>query len=307
MAITAAMVKELRDSTGAGMMDCKKALQENDGDFDASVKYLRENGTAKAAKKGGRIAAEGLIGGYVGNGSAVIIEVNCETDFVARNDDFIAFTNGMAEQVATSKPADVDALKAAKSIADASKTVEEVLTAKISTIGENLVLRRFNVLTNDNTYGFYSHGGRIGVMVEIASADASKKDDALIAQTAKDIAMHVASENPIALNADSVDAKLLDEERDIYKNQALAEGKPEAIVAKIVEGKVSRFLKERCLLEQEFVKDPDVTISKLLVNKGKDLGTELTLVSFTRFEVGEGIEKKSEGSLAEEVAKLTSN
>ncbi|MCP4500028.1 MAG: elongation factor Ts [Deltaproteobacteria bacterium] len=307
MAITAAQVKELRETTGAGMMDCKKALQETDGNLDAAIKYLREKSGAKVEKKGGRIAAEGLVAGFIGNGAAALIEVNCETDFVSLNKDFIAFAADMAEQVASEKPADVDALKASNSLKVSGKSVDEVLTEKTATIGEKLVLRRFQLLTNNNAYGFYSHGGRIGVMVEIAVADAAKKDDALVAQVAKDIAMHVASENPIALDASSVDAKLLDEERDIYKNQALAEGKPEVIVGKIVEGRVKKFLKERCLVEQEFVKDPDVTVAKLLVNKGKDLDTELTLVSFTRYGVGEGIEKKSEGSLAEEVAKMTAS
>mgnify|MGYP000176566801 CR=1 FL=1 len=305
MAITAAMVKELRDATGAGMMDCKKALTENDGNMDAAVKYLREKGAAKAAKKGARVAAEGLIGGFIADGTAALVEVNCETDFVARNDDFKGFVSEVAEHVAAEKPADADAMKEQNWVKDSGKKVSEVLTEKVATIGENLVLRRVQFLEGGDAYGFYSHGGKIGVVVELSVSDDAKKGDDLVAQVAKDIAMHVAAENPIALNSDDVDQEVLDEERDIYKNQALADGKPENIVEKVVEGRIKKFLKERCLVEQSFVKDPDVTVAKFLTNKGKDLGADLNVVGYTRFEVGEGIEKKDEGSLAEEVAKMT--
>lgn len=301
--ITAGMVKELREKTGAGMMDCKKALTENDGDIDAAVKYLREKGAASADKKGGRIAAEGLVGIFAGADAAALLEVNCETDFVARNEDFQKFVADATGLVGTTNPADVDALKST-AWADGGKPTSEVLAAKIATIGENLVLRRFDRFEGAAAYGCYSHGGKIGVIVELTSEDASKKGDASLEKLARDVAMHVASENPIALGSDSVDEAVVANERDIFRAQALADGKKPEIVEKVVEGRVRKFFKERCLLEQEFVKDPDYTVKKLVDKVGKELGTTIAISRYARFEVGEGIEKKQD-NLAEEVAKMT--
>lgn len=302
-AITAGMVKELREKTGAGMMDCKKALTENDGDMDASIKFLREKGAATADKKGARVAAEGLVGIYAGDDNAALLEVNCETDFVARNEEFKAFVADATKLVSEKNPADVDALKGLD-WPGAGKPTSEVLTDKIATIGENLVLRRLNRFEGGAAYGSYSHGGKIGVIVEITVADESKKGDASLSQLARDVAMHVASENPIALGPDDVDASVIENEKDIFRAQALADGKKPEIVEKVVEGRVRKFYKERCLLEQEFVKDPDLTVKKLVDKVGKELGTEAKISRYARFGVGEGIEKKQD-NLAEEVAKMT--
>ncbi|KGN02866.1 elongation factor Ts [Clostridium novyi A str. 4570] len=298
--VTAKMVKELRERTGAGMMDCKKALTETDGDMEKAVEFLREKGLAAAAKKAGRVAAEGLVTTYLSedNKTAVALEVNCETDFVSINESFVEFTNSIAKQIATSDVKDVEELLEAKYIADENVTVKEALTALIAKIGENMNIRRFEKLTIDNgVINGYVHGeGRIGVLVELGC----EKESDILMPLAKDIAMQVAAANPLFLDETSVDEEALDKEREIYRAQALNEGKPEKIVEKMVEGRVKKYLKEVCLIDQVWVKNSDYTIKKLLEEKSKEVGSPITLCKFVRFERGEGLEKKEE-NFAEEV------
>ncbi len=292
--VTAKMVKELRERTGAGMMDCKKALTQTDGDMEKAVEFLREKGLAAAAKKAGRVAAEGLVTTYLSedNKTAVALEVNCETDFVAVNGSFIEFTNSIAKQIATSDVKDVEALLEAKYILDENVTVKEALTALIAKIGENMNIRRFEKLTIDNgVINGYVHGeGRIGVLVELSC----EKESDILMPLAKDIAMQVAAANPLFLDETSVDEEALDKEREIYRAQALNEGKPEKIVEKMVEGRLNKWLSEISLVDQPFVRDSDITVKQYLDNN------KSTIKSFTRIEVGEGIEKREE-DFAEEV------
>jgi elongation factor Ts len=312
-AISASMVKELREKTGAGMMDCKKALQSSEGDLDAAIKFLREKGLAAASKKAGRIAAEGLVGICVAEGEAAMIEVNCETDFVAKNSDFQNFVVDMAHHVVEANPGKVktedsgagEALYEQAFTKDQSKKVVDVLNDKISTIGENIALRRFERFTKGNTYGSYLHGGgTIGVLTQLNTSDPEKGTSETLKILARDLAMHIASENPLAIDRNGVDPALIESEREIFRKQALDQGKPEKIVDKIVDGRINKFLQESCLIEQGFIKDPDTTIKKLLAKLGAELGTDITVTQFTRYKVGEGIEKKSD-NLAEEVAKMT--
>lgn len=286
MAITAALVKELRERTGSGMMECKKALVESNGDIDAAIEAMRKAGLAKADKKSDRVAAEGLIAIEVSSDGkqAVMLEVNSETDFVAKADDFIEFVNEVAKVTLAEKPADLDALSALPlASGDSVDTVRQALIAKI---GENIQLRRFNMMSIDKgLIGTYRHGDRIGSMVAITAAN-----DVL----AKDVAMHVAASRPQAISAADLPAELLDKERDIVATQARDSGKPEAIIEKMVEGRMKKFVNEISLLGQSFVKDPDVTVEKLLAQ------SDATVTEFALFEVGEGIEKK-EDNFAEEV------
>jgi elongation factor Ts len=304
--ITAAMVKELREKTGAGMMDCKKALAETGGAMEDAITFLREKGLAAAAKKAGRLAAEGLVRTFIEGGTAALVELNCETDFVARNEDFQTFAQQLAEQVCKQNPKDVDALLASKSMHDSGKTVQELVNGKISTIGENISVRRFSRLDSGEVYGEYLHGGgSIGVLVELKLGDAGKASDEALQGLARDLAMHGASENPISVRREEVPQATIDTERGIFKQQALESGKPENIVDKIVDGRINKFFAESVFLEQPFVKDPDVTVKKLLEQVGKDAGTTVELKSFARFKVGEGIEKRAADNLADEVAKMT--
>ncbi|OON96297.1 MAG: translation elongation factor Ts [Epulopiscium sp. Nele67-Bin005] len=298
MAVTAGMVKELRERTGAGMMDCKKVLQEVDGDLDRAIEVLREKGLAKAAKKAGRIAAEGLVKEAISadGKSAAIVEINSETDFVAKNDQFVTFVNQVAQIVLDNEVADVDALKALPWVEDASKTVGDVLTEKIALIGENLTIRRFARVSSTGTVAAYTHGGgKIVVLVEVDSTDAKA------AEVARNVAMQIAAVNPeyISMNEVSEDKKA--KEREILMVQAKNENpdKPDNIIEKMIVGRLNKQLKEICLLEQEYVKDPDFTVAKYVKN---ELGSEDVVKSFVRFETGEGIEKKEE-NFAEEVAK----
>lgn len=313
MAITAQMVKELREKTGAGMMDCKKALTENNGDLEAAVTFLREKGLAAAAKKAGRIAAEGLVGIFFEGNVAALCEVNCETDFVAKNEDFQRLTADVTEHVAQQNPAKVkgedegegEALYDQAFLKNSEKTVNDIVTERIATIGENIGVRRFMRMSGGDAYGAYNHGsGNIGVIVELKLGDASKASEDSIKSLAKDLAMHVASEAPLALRREELDADIVEQERQIFRQQALDSGKPENIVDKIVEGRVQKFYAESCLVEQGFIKDPDVKVQKRIEQVGKDLGTTVELTRYARFKVGEGIEKKSD-NLAEEVAKMT--
>lgn len=301
--ITAQMVKELREMTGAGMMDCKKALSESNGDIEKAVEILREKGLAAAAKKAGRIAAEGIVKTYVSEDGKVasIVEVNCETDFVAVNEDFVTFADNVAKQAAQTNANTIEELVAEKYIADESKTVTETVTGLIAKIGENMAVRRFQKLTvEQGAISSYIHGGgRIGVLVKLEC----EKESELLKELAKDVAMQVAATNPLFLNREAVDNEALEKEKEIYRVQALNEGKPENIVDKMVMGRVNKYYKEVCLVEQVWVKNGDYTITKYLQEESKKIGADITVTRFARFERGEGIEKK-EDNFAEEVQKM---
>ena len=297
--ITASMVKELREKTNAGMMDCKKALVATDGDLEASVNWLREKGLAAVAKKAGRIAAEGLVGIAADGDVCAMVEVNCETDFVAKNPEFQDFVKGLAAIVAKTNPADVEALSAS---AMEGKTVKDVLTEKIARIGENMTLRRFARATG--VLGSYSHmGGNIGVIIELSVGDAAKGSSDTAKMLAKDLAMQVAASSPLYLTRDQADQKTLENEKNIAREKAKAEGKPEKILEKIAEGAANKFLAENVLIEQAFVKDDKLTVVKHVEKVAKELGTTVTVKAMHRFKVGEGIEKKAD-DFAAEVAKM---
>jgi len=283
MAITASLVKELRERTGAGMMECKKVLVETDGDIEAAMDLLRTRGQAKAGKVADRTAAEGVVLFGTDNGVAAIIEVNSETDFVARDENFLGFANKAVELLLANKPADVDALSALE--AD-GKTLENLRTDLVAKIGENISVRRFNVFEPKGAVGAYVHGGRIGAVVDVEGGDE---------ELARDIAMHIAASNPVCIDEDGVPADDLEREKKILTEQALNEGKPAEIVEKMIAGRLRKHLAQITLVGQPFVKDPDVTVGKLLDSKGAKVA------SYVRFEVGEGIEKKEE-NFAEEVA-----
>ena len=289
--ISASMVKDLREKTGAGMMDCKKALTETNGDMEKAIEYLREKGITKAAKKSSRIAAEGLVLAYVSEDNKIgaAVEVNSETDFVAKNDEFRTFVQALAKQVALNNPADVEALLNEEYIEEAGKKVSEVLTDKVAKIGENMNIRRFvRFETTDGLVESYIHGnGKIAVLVNMKNADT---------ELAKDICMQVAAARPEFLDEASVPAERLAKEMEILKAQAMNEGKPEAIAEKVVQGRIGKFYSEICLVDQEFVKNPDMKISELLKTKNAEI------VEFARIEKGEGLEKKEE-NFAEEVMK----
>ena len=287
MAITAQMVKELREKTGAGMMDCKKALTETNGDMEQAIDFLREKGIAKAAKKSDRIAAEGLTYIETQGNEAVILEVNSETDFVAKNEGFKKLTKELAAHILANKPA--DAAEAATQKMENGATVEEHINSAIATIGEKLSLRRFAVATKTDAdaFGAYLHaGGRIGVLTVLSGTT----EEAV----AKDVAMHIAAINPKYISRDQVSAEETEREREVLTQQALNEGKPEKIVAKMVEGRLGKFFEDICLLDQTFVKNPDQKVRQFVESKGA------TVESFVRFEVGEGIEKRQD-NFAEEV------
>lgn len=292
MAISAQAVKELRERTGAGMMDCKRALEETAGDMEKAIDLLREKGIAKAAKKSGRIAAEGLTATAVAGNVAAIVEVNCETDFVGKNPEFQALVKDIAEHVVSQRPATVEeALE--QPFKGAGETLAHVINEKISTIGENISFRRFFVSEKSDTgaFGAYLHmGGRIGVLVTLEGT----QDESL----ARDLGMHAAASNPRFANREEVSQDEIEREREVLKNQALAEGKPANIVEKMVEGRLSKFFEEYVLVEQPFVKDPDKKVAALLKEAGA------TLKEFVRFQVGEGIEKKQEDFAAEVMAQV---
>ena len=298
--ITAAMVKELRERTGSGMMDCKKALSETNGDMEKAVEVLREKGLAAATKKAGRIAAEGIVTTYISEDmkTGSVVEVNCETDFVAANDDFKALAANVAKMAATTTVTTVEELLAEKYVGDESITLQDAVTALIAKLGENMSVRRFEKFVVDNgIIQSYIHGnGKIGVLVQLAC----DKQDEVLKTVAKDVAMQVAAANPLFLNKDQVDNESLEKEKEIYRVQALNEGKPENIVDKMVMGRISKYYKEVCLVDQVWVKNGDYTISKYLQEEGKKLGASMNVVKFARFERGEGIEKKEE-NFAEEV------
>lgn len=288
--ITAELVKKLREKTGAGMMDCKKVLTETDGDMEKAIELLRERGIAKAAKKSDRIAAEGLVETYISDDGKVgsVVEVNSETDFVAKNQEFIDFVKNIAKQVATQNPANVEELLGQKYIEDATKTVKEILTDKIATIGENMSIRRFARFESQGLVESYIHGaGKIAVLVDL---ETGSKD------VAKDVCMQIAAARPEYVCKEEVPAEQVSKEMEILKAQAINEGKSEQIAEKMVQGRIGKFYSEICLLDQPFVKESDIKVGKMLENNNAKV------VRFARFEKGEGLEKKEE-NFAEEVMK----
>jgi len=291
MQITASMVKELRDRTGSGMMECKKALQEADGNIDTAIENMRKAGLAKADKKSGRVAAEGRVAIEISEDgkSAAVVEVNCETDFVSGGDEFLSFVQAVAKTALVNQPADIAALSE-MTLEGSTDSVELVRKAMIAKIGENIQLRRFELLKTENgKFGSYLHGTRMGVLVEMENGT----DDLI-----KDIAMHIAASNPVCVSEADVPAEVLEKEKEILRAQALDSGKPADIVEKMLVGRVRKYLAEITLLGQSFVKDPDKTVETLLADAGA------TVNRFVRYEVGEGIEKKQDNFADEVMAQV---
>ncbi len=302
--ITAALVKSLRDQSGAGMMDCKKALSATDGDVEAAVDWLRKKGLAAAAKKSGRVAAEGLVAVKAEGNKAAVIEINSETDFVARNEQFQAFVSDMAGVVFENGSTDVDAISAA-AYPGSSKTVGEVLTDNISIIGENMNIRRAAILeVEEGLVATYIHGavadglGKIAVLVGLKSSASAD----VLAGLGKQLAMHIAAANPASLNEADLDPAILEREKQVQMDKARESGKPENIIEKMIIGRMRKYLEEVVLLHQTFVIDGETKISKVIDNAAKEAGTDIELVSFVRMELGEGIEKKEEDFAAEVAA-----
>ena len=288
--ITASLVKELREKTGAGMMDCKKVLTETDGDMEKAAELLRERGITKAAKKSDRIAAEGLVYCYLAEDKklGVVLEVNAETDFVAKNDEFRKFVADTAKHIAVKNPATVEELLEQKALVDETKTIKDILTDKIATIGENMTVRRFARFETDGLIETYTHGdGKIGVMVEFAKGTS---------EVARDVCMQIAAARPEYLNEAEVPSDVVEHEMEILKAQAMNEGKPAEIAEKMVKGRIGKFYGEICLVDQAFVKNPDITVKELLKQNDAEI------IRFVRFEKGEGLQKREE-NFAEEVAK----
>ncbi len=286
MAITAALVKELRERTGSGMMECKKALVETSGDLEAAIESMRKSGQAKAAKKAGRTAAEGVIVIKLDDGKGAMVEINCETDFVAKDKNFKAFANAVGARALTGNASSAEELAAEPLHDDAATTVNEAREALIAKLGENMAVRRIERMESSGGSMYsYCHGVRIGVVVEVEGGDD---------ELGKDLAMHIAASNPMCVSSDQVAQEVQDKERDIFKAQALESGKPENIVEKMIDGRMRKFLAEITLMGQPFVKDTDMTVEKLLKQRGAKV------LQFRRLEVGEGIEKKQE-NFADEV------
>ena len=304
MAITASMVKELREMTGAGMMDCKKALNETNGDMGAAIEFLRKNGQAKAEKKAGRIAAEGIVKAVVKDDKvAAIVEVNSETDFVAKNEEFQGFVDAVVNQVADSDAADMDAFMAEAWAADTTKTVKDALVEKVAVIGENLNIRRFEKIVTDGCVVDYIHGGgRIGVLIE-AEADVVNDE---IKKCLKNVAMQVAAMSPKYTSRAEVSQEYMDHEKEILLAAAKKENpeKPENIIEKMIIGRLNKELKEICLLDQAYVQDSDLTVAKYVEKVAKENNANVTVKRFVRFETGEGIEKKQEDFAAEVAAQM---
>jgi elongation factor Ts len=285
MSITASLVKELRDRTGAGMMECKKSLVEVDGDIDAAIDLLRTSGQAKAEKKASRVAADGRIVIESNASKAVILEINSETDFVAKDENFINFSDSIASLILSESIKDIEQLS--NSMLSDNQKVEEARTELVTKVGEKISLRRFDNISNSENLGCYSHGSRIGTIVNLSGGDK---------ELAKDIAMHIAASNPICIDESGIPSDLIEREKNIYNEQAQSSGKPPEIIEKMIQGKMSKFMKEVTLLGQSFIKDPDISIAKLLKN------SNAVVTNFIRYEVGEGIEKKEE-NFADEVMK----
>ena len=300
--ISAQLVKELREMTGAKMMDCKKALVQTEGDIEKAIEFLREKGLADAAKKSGRVAAEGIVKTYISEDKkkGSVVEFNCETDFVAANDEFIAFAERLAEMAVETGVETVEALLNEKF--DAETTVSDALKALIAKLGENMTVRRFTTFAIENglVKSYIHGGGRIGVLVEVACDTASDVLD----EVAKEVCMQIAAANPLFLSEDQVDSASIEKEKEIYRVQALNEGKPENIVEKMVEGRIKKYYKEVCLLDQLWVKDNDKTIAKFLAEKSKEVGSPITVTRFVRYERGEGIEVEKVDFAAEVAAQI---
>ncbi len=303
--ITAQMVKELREMTQAGMMDCKKALLEAEGEMEKAVEWLREKGLAAAAKKAGRIAAEGMVASYITDNAqtGVIVEVNCETDFVANTDNFHAFCEKIAKHIALSNPADVDTLLTQKYVDDASKTITDLVSEATVAIGEKISIRRFaRYETTKGVVESYLHmGGKIGVLIEVDNDKPETYANDAFKAYYHDLALQIAAAKPSYCQRAEVPTEKLDKEKEILRAQALNEGKPEKIVDKMVEGRIDKFYKEVCLIEQPFVKDPDKSIKQYTAEVAKEIGATIEPLRFERFERGEGIEKRQD-NFAEEIA-----
>lgn len=296
-------VKELREKTGAGMMDCKKALSETNGDMEASVDFLRKKGLAAAAKKASRIAAEGLIGAVVEGNVGALVEVNCETDFVARNADFQSFVNNVSNHLLSSNAKSVEELRDEKM---GNRTVQETVQELTLKIGEKIDVRRFKkaALEGEGKIGSYVHGGKIGVLVSVGaeSADAVKKPE--FTELVNDLCLHVAAADPKFMTADEIDEDFKQREAAVYEAQLKEQGKPENMIANIIKGKLNKLASEVCLMDQKFVKNPDLSISKLVKEYEGKVGSAISIKGFEKLNLGEGVEKK-EDNLADEVAKLT--
>ena len=304
-AVTAAMVKELRERTNAGMMDCKKALIAADADMEKAIDWLREKGLAQAAKKASRVAAEGVVAQYVTpcGCTGVIVEVNCETDFVAKTDNFQAFANNVAKHIAKADPADVDDLMNQKFVDDETKTISDLVSEATVAIGEKISVRRFVRYKTEGVVSTYIHmGGKVGVIVDVKCDEAGKDNDD-VKQFAHDLALQIAAAKPEAVRREEVDSEKLEKEREIQRAKALEAGKPEKIVDRIVDGQIEKYYKEVCLLDQAFVKDPDKSIKQLMGEVAKASGCTLDVVRFARYERGEGIEKRKD-DLAAEIAAM---
>lgn len=310
MEVTAKMVKDLREMTGAGMMDCKKALAATEGDMDKAIEFLREKGLAAAEKKAGRIAAEGMVDSNVSSDGkvAAIVEVNSETDFVAKNEKFRDFVAAVVAQAAKSSANDMDTFYAEKWALDTSKTVKEELSSMIAIIGENMNIRRFERIVSDNGFvvSYIHGGGRIGILVEVDSA----VNNAEVQEAAKNVAMQIAALSPKYVDQSEISADFIAHEKDILKAQIMNDEanakKPENIIEKMLEGRLQKELKEFCLVDQTYVKDSEISVGQYLANVSKQVGAPVAIKRFVRFETGEGLEKKSE-NFAEEVARQMGN
>jgi elongation factor Ts len=306
MAVTAAQINELRKSTGAGMLDCKKALEETGGEFEKAVDFLRTKGLAAAAKKAGRAATEGMVAAFVSDDlkSGVLLEINSETDFVAKNDTFQTFVANIGQHILATSPTDVAAMLEQTFTGDASKTVLAYLNESISIIGENLQIRRFAKfdVAGDGCIGSYIHaGGKIGVLVQVASPAVSAANKDLLQGFLRDIAMHAAAAAPSFVSRDQVPGEILDREKEVYRSKAKESGKPDAIIEKIIDGQINKYYAEICLIEQAFVKDTDKSIQQVAKECGNAAGGTVSITRFERFVLGEGLQKK-ESDFAAEVA-----
>lgn len=303
MSFTAKDVKELREKTGAGMMDCKKALTENNGDLEAAVDFLRQKGLAAAAKKATRVAAEGLIGGVVEGNIGGLVEINCETDFVAKNDDFKNFVSAVSNHLISSSAKDVESLK---NETLNGKTLQETIQELTLKIGEKIEVRRFEkkTLSGEGKVGSYVHGGKIGVLVEVSTENAAAAKTADFDELVNDLCLHVAAAEPVFLDASAIDEDFKAREAKVYEAQLKEQGKPENMIANIIKGKLNKLASEICLLDQKFVKNPDLSITDLIKSFESKVGSKITLKSFSRIKLGDGIEKVVD-NLADEVAKMT--
>lgn len=293
MQITAEQVAKLRERTGAGMMDCKKALMEHAGDFDKAIEHLRKKGIASASKKAGRTAKEGTVYALINNDAAVLVEVNCETDFVARNDKFQKMANDVAAHIATTNPADTQALAAQKFTADTSKTVDEFVREAIATLGENMTIRRFTryaASANAVTQSYIHMGGKVGVLVEVALTNKANASKEQFQSYIRDLTMHIAAASPLYLKSDEVPADVVAKEKEIALAQLQGQNKPADVLEKIATGKINKYFEETCLVKQKFVKDDKKTIEALTNETGKAIGDTLTIKRFARYVLGEGVE-----------------